>query len=488
VILTPVLVHGLGNMYYGMWAIVGSLIDYSGLLDMGMRATVFRYVAYFRGANQRVALNQTFTTGLVISLFTMGVCMLIFVGLAFVLPPFFKFTGPNQKTFAWVVALMGAALAAALPGQFLSAYLRGLERFDFYNLGIIVHGILRGALLFVLLKLGYGIIAIVAGVLIMAYFFLVLHWFLVKWADPDLRVSLEDFDWKRTREMLNFGFYSFVFNSGETLRYSTDSFVIGRMLTVALVTPFSVATRLTEYFKTVIGGVSGPLMVRLSELSGRNQDEELQEEFLRSTRFSMLLSLFIGGLLIFNGKALIQLWVGPGYLISYPILFVLTVAYIVTWGQVACPLLIFARARQHKALSWWALAEGIANLVLSVLWVQKYGLLGVAMGTAVPLVFSKLFVQPWYVLRDLGMSWWRYIEGGMARATLVSAIFFAGSWFITQDIPAPVNFVSLAVACVWQSVFFAVLAYLLGLAPTDRVTVKITGRRFATSLGIVRSL
>ena len=60
VVLTPAMVHGLGPLYYGMWALVGSLVDYSGMLDMGMRATLFRYVAFFRGANQRDSLNQTF--------------------------------------------------------------------------------------------------------------------------------------------------------------------------------------------------------------------------------------------------------------------------------------------------------------------------------------------------------------------------------------------------------------------------------------------
>src|ERR1700685_1480038 len=142
VILTPAMVHGLGNLYYGMWVLVGSFIDYSGLLDMGMRATVFRYVAFFRGANQREALNETFTTGMAISFSTMCVGILAFVGLSFILPRFFKFTGPDKAIFMWTIILMGTALSAALPGQFLFAYLRGLERFDLYNMGLVIHGVL----------------------------------------------------------------------------------------------------------------------------------------------------------------------------------------------------------------------------------------------------------------------------------------------------------------------------------------------------------
>lgn len=487
VILTPAMVHGLGNLYYGMWVLVGSFIDYSGLLDMGMRATVFRYVAFFKGANQREPLNETFTTGVVISFSAMGIATLAFIGLSFILPRFFRFSGPDKSVFMWTIILMGTALSVALPGQFLFAYLRGLERFDLYNAGMVIHGIIRGSTLLLLLKFGYGIIQVSAAILILEVLFLIFRWFLVMWADPALRFSLKSLNWQRTREMFSFGFYSFVYNSGETLRYSTDSFVIGRMLTVALVTPFSVATRLMEYFKTLSGGVSGPMMVRITGLTGKGQQHELRTEFLRSTRFSMLLCIFIGGLLIVDGKTLIRLWVGPQYLMSYSILVVLTVAYIALLGQTPSSLLVFAHARHHRALSWWTLAEGAVNLFLSVWWARKYGLLGVALGTAVPLIASKVLVQPWYALRDLSISWWRYFRQGLARPLVAGGLFFVISWFLTNRFSMSWNMIGLALTCAGQTILFAALTYLIGLSKIDKSTVREQGHRLVTALGLARS-
>jgi O-antigen/teichoic acid export membrane protein len=488
VILTPAMIHHLGNMYFGMWALAGSVLDYSGLLDMGMRSTLFRYVAYYRGANERKKLNETFVTGMVIALVAACVCFSVFLCLASILPAFFKFAGDDRTTFGLLIVLMGASTSVLLPGHFLAAYLRGLERFDLYNLGATVYGVVRAILLLTLLKLGYGIRAVAWGVLAAAVLHLWFQGLLVRRADLNLEISLKQLNWKRTSEMFNFGFYSFLYNSGEALRYYTDSFVIGRMLAVALVTPFSVATRLMEYFKMIAGGVSGPIMVRLSELSGKELDVALREEFLRSTRFSMLLSVFVGGLMILDGKAIIRLWMGPDFIGSYQILLVLTVAYIVTWGQVSSPLLLFARARHHRALSWWTLVEGAANLFLSILWAPRYGLLGVAFGTAVPLLISKLFVQPWYVLKDLGMSTWEYLKGGLARATLAGVAFLGVSWFFSPSVSSPVTYSSLFYACVWQTLLFVILSFLFGLSKTDRRTVKTVGRRFAMSFGIARSL
>jgi O-antigen/teichoic acid export membrane protein len=259
------------------------------------------------------------------------------------------------------------------------------------------------------------------------------------------------------------------------------------MLSVALVTPFSVATRLMEYFKTVSGGVSGPMMVRLTSLTGKNQRRELRTEFLRSTRFSMLLCIFVGSLLIVDGKMLIRLWVGPEYLTSYSLLVVLTVAYIALLGQTPSSLLVFAHARHHKALSWWTLAEGAANLVLSIWWARKYGLLGVALGTAIPLIASKVFVQPWYALRDLDTTWWLYFRQGLARPVFVGGLYMALSWFVTSRFGTSANFIELALICACQTVFFAGLTYLVGLSAVDKGTVLDQGRRLVTALGMARS-
>ena len=288
--------------------------------------------------------------------------------------------------------------------------------------------------------------------------------------------------------MCNFGFYSLVNNSGETLRYYTDSFVIGRMLSVALVTPFSVATRLTEYFKMLVGGISGPIMVRLSGLSGQGDDRELKEEFLRSTRFSMLLGVFVGGIFILDGKMLISLWMGPELLGSYPILLALTVAYIITWGQIPCPMLLFARAKHHRAISWWTLGEGIANLILSILWAPKLGLLGVALGTAVPLAVSKLLIQPYYVLKDLGLSAGTYFMGGLSRALVVAAVFLSVSWYLVQNYASNASFLTLLVMCFWQTGFFILLSLTLGLAKDDRTTVRVAAKELAMSFGAARRL
>ena len=44
-IMTPVLVHNLGNYDYGIWEIIIAVIGYMGLLDIGMKPAIARFAA-----------------------------------------------------------------------------------------------------------------------------------------------------------------------------------------------------------------------------------------------------------------------------------------------------------------------------------------------------------------------------------------------------------------------------------------------------------
>src|SRR5271167_3698340 len=89
ILLTPVLVHGLGDFYYGLWVLVASVTDYYGLLDMGMRYSLQRFVARYGGANERQSLNETFMTGISMSVCISATVFMACAVLMFALPSFF---------------------------------------------------------------------------------------------------------------------------------------------------------------------------------------------------------------------------------------------------------------------------------------------------------------------------------------------------------------------------------------------------------------
>src|SRR3954463_6237041 len=66
VFISPVLVHGLGDRRYGIWSLVESVLAYLMLFDLGVAASVVRYVARFEATRDQDALDRVFSASLCI--------------------------------------------------------------------------------------------------------------------------------------------------------------------------------------------------------------------------------------------------------------------------------------------------------------------------------------------------------------------------------------------------------------------------------------
>jgi O-antigen/teichoic acid export membrane protein len=304
-----------------------------------------------------------------------------------------------------------------------------------------------------------------------------LNWVLVRRADPGVSLDWRQVKWARIQELGRFSFYAFLGRVGDSVRSFADPLIIGRLLTIGLITPFNVAARLMDHFRALIIGLVGPLMPRMSELEAQAKPDDLQRLFLRGSRAAALLSFFIGSLLFLNGAVLLQLWLGDRFLTSYPLLLVLMAGQVVALAQYPSTVLIYAKGR-HRPLGWWTVAEGAANLGLSIYWAPPYGLLGVALGTTIPMLVIGLLVQPWYVLLLTGLSFRQYLKEALARPVLASTVFLALDWFWTRaSLPTSIGLFILSLA--WQAGLFAVLAYAFGLAPMDRQLISEHAKRLA---------
>jgi len=326
--------------------------------------------------------------------------------------------------------------------------------------------LVRAALLVAVLWRGKGIIAVAVVTVVVASASLGLHAVLLLRADPELRLSFKSTSVKRIKELVGFSFYIFLTTVGDYLRGYTDSLVIGRWIGIAAITPFSVVVRLMEYFKQLMTAVIGPVMPAISQLDAQQRESEIRQLFLRATRITALISLLVGIEFILNGKGLLRFWLGESFSSVFPILLVMTVGYVINFSQSPAVVLLIAKGR-HKDLGWWSLAEGLANLILSIYWATKYGVIGVAWGTVVPMVVNKLVVQPILVARHSAIRIPEYLADGFGRPMLAFAVFSIFAWMTKPlfNVESAPMFIG---KCIWDASLFGAIAYWAGLQSQDR--------------------
>jgi len=480
-VLTPLLVHALGDVYFAMWMLGTSLLESSWLLDFGMRTTVFRFVARYQGAQQRDALDETFASGFAVSSAIAGVILLLSCASLFILPSLFAITGDSAVTFRWLLILSGMSVAISFCAQFLGTYLCATRRFDLYNLTSAGSGLVRAVLIVVALHLHHGVLFVAATALASSLLSLVVSAGLLRVADPALSFHPRNVKLARIRQLLGFSGSAFLGTAGDQLRFFVDSIVIGRVLTVALITPFNIAGRLVMLFRQLAFALASPFAGGMSELEGQQKKSDLQDYFLLATRMTSLLSVFISLMLLVNGKALIRFWVGSEYSTSYVLLVVLLAGYCLMLATQPAVDLLLAKGR-HQLRGWWTLAEGLANLGLSIYWGRHYGLIGIAFGTAVPMIAIQLFVQPWYTLHVAAIPLRRYFKEGIGRPLLV-AIIFVAVCALAQPWRHSTDLAHFAFAVAWQCALLALLAAGIGLHRDERTRMFESARRlrFAAS-------
>jgi O-antigen/teichoic acid export membrane protein len=194
------------------------------------------------------------------------------------------------------------------------------------------------------------------------------------------------------------------------LRFKTDAMVIGTFLSSAAITYFAIGSRLVDYATEVVSSLAQIFVPMSSQMEATGDMSQLRQLFLAGNRACAMIIFPMTAVLIVLGRSVIEAWVGLKYVeTSYPVLIILLIPSTLMLAQAASGRILFGISK-HKAWAWVVLVEGVANLVLSIALVRRYGILGDALGTAIPLACSMLFFLPHYLCNLLGIKLGVYIK------------------------------------------------------------------------------
>lgn len=397
--LSPFILHHLGDDAFGLWVLVFSLTGYYGIFDFGIRSSLVRFVSKFQATGDKEQLTRLINTSLFIYTSLGAILMVPTVLGSIYVDRLFHISPEFLRDARILFFMVGSALALGFPLGISSGILEGLQEFYLLNWTNIVSLLIRAVLIVLALRHGLGLLTVA---------FITVSLPLITSAVRGVfaqRILAIPYGWRyldrhSLREVANYGSVTFMIIVAWRLRFKTDAIIIGSMLSAAAITYFSIGARLVDYSVEVVSSLAQIFTPMSSQFHATGDFNRLRVIFIAGNRACAFVMFPLCVSLIVMGKSVIEAWMGPRYISSYIVLLILLIPSTLYNAQTSSNRILFGIS-QHKTLAIIVLIEGVANVILSVALVRPLGIVGDAIGTAIPLLCTALIFLPRHMCRRL---------------------------------------------------------------------------------------
>lgn len=475
--LAPFVVRHLGNTYYGIWAVVGQFVGYLYLLDFGVRESIIRYASRFlalkKGDELETIIQVSFWFYLLIAAASFAFTAVIAVFFTSI----FGVDSALRSEIAITVLLAGGTVSQLFIFNVFGGLLMGFQRYDLFNAANIVGTLVRAGLFVWALTAGYGIVALAAiqfAISLLTGMVLATKSLAIA-RGSGLSVSLgipgRDAVVSARKKIVNYSVLVLINNLGQKVVFMTDAILIGIFLPVSQVTFYAIAATLVTYLRSILGSSAQLFNPLISHLSALDEDNRVQYAFAAGTRLILFICFPIALTFVLLGDSFIGLWMGEEYkVLSGQVLVILALTQIVSAPHQVISSTLYG-LNKHKFLAYWRIVEAILNVVISIALVNRYGIIGVAIGTAVPHMLLALIVLPPYAVRQLNMSLFDYFKQGYLRPIAAAAVFAAGCLLAKQIVQFTTFFEFFGTVLV-ICVVYLVVSYFMILSTNERGVVS----------------
>ncbi len=417
-IVAPIILHRVGDSDYGLWVLLLSVIGYFGLLDLGIRSAVVRFTAAHDALSESESLARVTGAALISYSWIAVLALLATAVLAVFAPHLFHAAPGSTHVLRSIALILGIDAAISLPLGVFGGVLEGMQRFTFLNSVQIAVTIVRSIAFVVALDTGGRLVAIAAISVVVR---LLAHCAIVSYALSMMPRAprLAGADSATLFRIMRHSFATLCISVADRIRLQADAIVIGAFALPAAIADFALASRLSDLpgnFIQIVAQVVTPASSRLAALQERDRMREL---VVRGNFVCALVILPASTLMALFAPQLLTLWVGAKYASAAPILVVLVAAKMLYFAQSAGQRALVGTG-DHAGIARLLGFEALANLVLSVLLVRPFGILGVAIGTAIPMTVTSVILLPRWIARVVGIGFSTYLARVFAGPALLA--------------------------------------------------------------------
>jgi O-antigen/teichoic acid export membrane protein len=433
-IMAPVLVMNLGNYDYGLWEMIGSVVGYMGMLDLGMGPAISRYAAKARSEKNDVDLQQVFSSSLVFMVLIGLLLMFAFALWGAYFPDSIAQEGRETERYTFLLMILAAQMLFIFPGRVAESYLEGFQRYQLKNNIIIVNTIVGSSILYFNITPENGLILLAAINGLGAAIKYVIYFYLLSRADvAGVSFKFEDFNLSKLRELIRFGLKSLIQGISTRIENATDTLVIGYFLGPAMVPFYSIPANLVNYIRTLGHTLTHVFMPVFSGMLSSEHNELIRKTYIQGSKYCIaIVSLISVGAVMF-GSVFIEIWMGAEYAKEATAIIAVLVAFtVLPFIDPFCSRYLTA-INKHSIFAKWAPVSAVINLVASCILIQSYGILGVAIGSLIPVfIFVPIYLLE--VCRNIGFTWQFYVKNAVLPSLLPTLLMCLVAYYMSYHL------------------------------------------------------
>jgi O-antigen/teichoic acid export membrane protein len=464
-VMTPVLVAGLGTEAFGVWAVVNSLSVYRDVLQFGFVAATPKYVAEHTALRDHDGVRSAIATSFWILVGLGTLALLLGLGVAAAFPSIFQVPSDLHDSAQLLVVVMVIDFALSIPFNVFSGTLMGLQRYDLLNATQVAVWVSQAIGWAIVLAAGGGLVALGVVTAALSIGGQLSRYLIARRLVPGISVSPRRANRALVRPFAGLSIWLAIEDVTHILLTRIDVIVVGAVLGVGPAGVYSIAQKLTLALRQFVEPVSILFFPHSSELAALRDSAGIRRSVLAGTRLQLAIAAPLALTLATLAGPVIEAWVGPGFSAAVPVAVFLS-ATIVTWmlSNIGLTMLLGSGRARTPALIH-AVEAGL-NLGLSVLFAHLIGLEGVALGTFVAALGGNVIVLLPYVCRQFDMRI-RDLIGPLIKAHApAAAVALLVAWLVTRgDLTGAFALISAAAAV--TASYLAVFA-ITGLDSTER--------------------
>lgn len=403
--LSSYLLRMLGKTDYGIYQTVCSFANYLVLLEFGTGTVITRNIARCRAAEQEKDIQKNVSTIWTVSVILAMVLLVAAALFYWAIPALYTNTLSHEqivyakKIFAFEALYLLVSFFVTVP----QGVMLGFERYGMQPVIAIARLIVRTAALALLIyyyRLAIVIVFVDLAVSLAVFVFGILY---CK-SEFGIRFSLREFDKTIFADALPLCLAIFIQCIVNQANSNVDKFILGIKLSPESVAIYSVALYIYSVFSsltTIPISMYAPQTVRVvgEGVSGRT----LENFLIGPCRLIVL----VGGTLLFGfaavGKQFLELVYGTEYTIAWVIALIIMFPMMLNMSN-GILVNVLDAMNLRLSRSYALFFTTVANMFLTWLWVDQFGMIGASVATAVCTIVGQITFMNIYYSKKLKIN------------------------------------------------------------------------------------